>query len=168
MRDYGLPVNETLVVAPYPGGLFVDALPSALSYIFSYFEGNNDERLNLLKARTVPITVRPPTNNGTNGAWVVSLMVSTAQYPDSFKIPTPLSSCTLEPVGRHLFATLAFNTTSFPEMPDFEEACGAITAGPLPTGYTVVNSSWTPTWVLYNSQASKFWTNECWVEVEKA
>lgn len=77
----------------------------------------------------------------------------------------------LERVGFRTLGVLQFNTTAYPQRPDFEEACGALTVT-LPPGYALnASSSWTPTWVLYNGQSGGpggVWENECWVEVTEA
>lgn len=172
VKQYGLPVNETLVVVQVAGGnLYVDAVVAAAQYIIDFFIGSNDERLNILSSRTVPLTIRPP-SPATNNQWLGTMMVSTANYPDSFKIPSPYppsAGTTLQKVGYRLFATIQFTTTTTPEQPDFEEACGAVSAN-LPAGYAVnTTSPWTPTWVLYNGEYEQtLWTNECWLEVTAA
>ena len=77
----------------------------------------------------------------------------------------------LERVGYRTLGVLQFNTTAFPEAPDFEEACGALTVT-LPAGYALNSTStWTPTWVVYNGESGGpggIWNNECWVEVNAA
>ena len=98
-------------------------------------------------------------------------MVSTAQFPDSFKIPNPYPAglAKLVTVGYRKVAVVQFATVGAPEWPDFAEACGGITAGPLPPGYAVNTSSpWSPTWVIYNAENAVNYTNECWMEVMSA
>lgn len=166
IKQYGLPKTETLVVGQVSGGQFyVDALPAGVQYIIDYFQGANDERRNILNARTVPITVRPPTNEG-RSPWTFAMMASTALFPNPFLLPTPLPPTSpLATFGSHLFAVLKFKTDIRPYDKDFILACNTLVAG-LPRQYSVVNSSWTPTWALYNGQATTAnFTNECWVEV---
>jgi len=97
------------------------------------------------------------------------MMVSTAAFPDSSKIPAPaagLPPIQLERVGRRRVAVVQFNTTKFPGQADFDAACGQLAAGPLPRGYVLnMTSSWSPTVVLYSGLLSKLFNNECWMEV---
>ena len=169
IKQYGLPKTETLVVGQVSGNQFyVDALPVGIQYIINYFAGNNDERRSILNARTVPITVRPPTP-GVRTTWTFAMMASTALFPNPILLPTPLlPTQPLATFGSHLFAVIKFKTDIRPYDKDFILACDNLIAA-LPPQYTVLNtsqSSWTPTWALYNNQSTTAnFTNECWLEV---
>lgn len=173
IRQYGLPYNETLInVVTASSTFWPSVLSQALPQIFGYFEGQNDEERVFIQDRAGPAATRVATANNSNAGYVTSLLVSTVAFPDSFKIPNPIvQQLFLERVGFRTFGVIQFNTTSYPEKPDFEEACGALTVT-LPSGYALnVSSSWTPTWVVYNGEVGGpggLWTNECWVEVTQA
>ena len=95
---------------------------SCLQSFFNYMAGSNVEHKDIIaNGRTVPIVIRPQSTLATpSGWWLMSMMISTANYPDVGSIPLPLndSSLYLEPLGLHTFATLDFNFTSQP--PDYE------------------------------------------------
>ena len=82
------------------------------------------------------------------------------------RVPTPNNfEMHLEPVGRRLFAALAFNTTALPSEAEFKDACARLARG-VPKGYSVVSDGWSPTYVLYSPRNAALWTNECWTQVE--
>jgi hypothetical protein len=166
IRSYGLPVNETLFTAQVQG-IYQNALPQGLQLVFSYLSGNNDESRNILTARTTPILAHPvPASN----AWTVSMMVSTAQFPDDFLIPRPSPPTLgrLSRVGARLIAAFQFDTTGAPYAENFEEACGSLN-NTIPSGYVVnATSPFSPTYVLYNAEAAANFTSECWFEVTEA
>lgn len=67
VREIGLPVNETLIVAS-AAGAYLSAVPAAIGTIFSYFTGANDEQRNIATATTVPFVIFPPgPQNAPNG-----------------------------------------------------------------------------------------------------
>lgn len=55
IRQYGLPLNETLIVSQ-TGGVWIDALNVNMVNTITYFSGNNDERLNIIKP-SLPLLV---------------------------------------------------------------------------------------------------------------
>lgn len=134
--------------------------------LVEYFQGDNVGGKNILGSRTTPITMR---NVGDyNLTWVVGMMVSTANFPDTSDIPLPHLPVELEQVGLRSLAVVQFNTTVPPVVADFEEACGKLFASPLPKGlHFNRSSSWSPTYVLYSGEAATFFTNECWAEVTR-
>ena len=167
VREYGLPASATLARAEVISTVYYDALATGVEQLLHYFGGQNAAGKNFLSARTTPITVRNLNDN--NLTYVVSMMVSTAAFPDSAAIPQPSLPVRLESVGRRSIATLQFNTTSPPVEADFDAACGRLLSGGLPKGYAFnLSSSWSPTYVLYNGQAATFFTSECWAEVTAA
>ena len=117
-------------------------------------------------ARTTPISVRNLGNN--NIKYTVSMMVSTAAFPDNSTIPQPQLPVKLENVGQRSIAALQFNTSYPPTAADFVVACEQLFAGRLPKGYKIdTASSWSPSYVFYSGAFATFFTNECWAEVAK-
>jgi hypothetical protein len=164
VRQYGLPESATLARAEVISTVFYSALSTGVQQLLNYFGGENSMRQNILSARTTPITAR--NLNFNNLTWVVSMMVSTAAFPDNATIPRPSLPVKLESVGLRSIAALQFNTTSPPVAADFEAACGSLFSGRLPKGYVFdMASSWSPTYVFYSGQFASFFTSECWAEV---
>ena len=164
IREYGLPVNATLVSAQVDGSDFSEVLTVGVKSLLQYFSDSN-----ILDARTTPITVRDLRDN--NLTYIISMMVSTAMFPDNTTIPQPDLPVMVENIassGLRSIAALQFNTTDPPVTLDFETACGRLLASSLPKGYKFnLASSWSPTYVLYSSVFAEFFTNECWAEVVK-
>lgn len=103
-----------------------------------------------------------------NITYAVSMMVSTADFPDSAAIPGVQLPLRLEPVGLRSIAVAQFNTTSPAVEADFISAWDALRFGQLPKGYALnLTSDWSPTYVLYGGQDALFFTNEVWAEVVK-
>lgn len=171
-REYGRPLNATLAVATQSGLLpYNDALVAGVQNIIAFVEGDNVQRVSLLPARTVPIAVRAP-NSGTFD-YLISMMISTAQFPDPTRIPAPSPPglLTLTPVREHVFAAQAINTTAQPDHDTFLSLCDGLRLGVLRSSKWIINatSSWSPTFVFYNGQNDKtLWTSECWYEVVPA
>lgn len=178
VASFGAPAAETLVTVSGVQDLFFGfaLFDSTLPAIFEYFAGRNSQNASFIaKGRTTPISVRPPRAVGQ--PWNVSMMVSTALFPDASKLPAPtVPSVRLEPVGAHTFATLQFRVNSSeyvvfdsPPFPIFLECDERLAAG-LPAGWKVIaESEWTPAWLLYNNQSFRgVWTAECLAEVSPA
>jgi hypothetical protein len=165
VRSYGAPSNEVLVTVMTPPNFpYGEVLNNSASNIFYYLEIANSEGKNFLADRTVPITVRPPGADG----WLVSMMVSTAAFPDAAKVPTPNNfEMHLESMGPRLMAAYAFNTTALPTEAEFDAACAKVRMS-KPKQYKIKEGLWTPTYVLYSAQRATLWTNECWLEVAAA
>lgn len=166
VRSYGKPATEVLVTDMTPSNFaYGDVLNSSVSNILLYLESANSAGSNFLADRTVPITVRPPGADG----WLVSMMVSTRDFPDPAKVPTPNNfEMHLESMGPRLMAAFAFNTTVLPTEAEFQAACAKVRKS-KPEQYKIVETSlWTPTYVLYLAQRATLWTNECWLEVAAA
>lgn len=163
LRSYGIPASERLVTDMTPPNFpYGEVLNISVSNIFLYLQIANSAGVNILKDRTVPITVRPNTPEG----WLVSMMVSTAAFPLPHLLPTPNNfEMHLEPVGERLFAALAFNTSALPSEREFKAACAELAQG-LPAGRSIVEDGWSPTYVLYSPLDAKIWTNECWMQVK--
>ena len=163
LRSYGSPASERLVTDMTPPNFpYGQVLNISLGNIILYLQRANSAGVDILKDRTVPVTVRPNTKEG----WLVSMMVSTAAFPKPQLLPTPNNfEMHLEPVGERLFASLAFNTTALPSEEEFKVACQALAQG-LPAGRSVVEDGWSPTYVLYSPQRAVLWTNECWLQVK--
>ncbi len=162
IRSYGLPVNETLFTTMVQGS-YVNAIPQGVALIVDFFSGNNDENKNILSARTTPILAHPKASN----VWTVSMMVSTAQFPDNFLIPRPNPPTLgiLELVGKRLIAAFQFESSGLPYSENFEEACGSLN-NTIPSGYVVnATSPYSPTYVIYNAETATNFTSECWFEV---
>ena len=166
VREYGLPANATLVQIHVDGSVFYQVLVDGIQSLLSYFSGDNSQSRNVLDARTTPITVRNVRD--LNLTWIVSMMISTAAFPDISDIPLPNLPVELEQVGLRSLAVVQFNTTSPPVDTDFKAACAQLFASPLPKGYSFnMSSSWSPTYVLYSGEVSTYFTNECWAEVQR-
>ena len=167
IREIGLPASATLVTSPVDGPDFYDDLAAGVELLLQYFGGENSANKNILSARTTPITAR---NLGDkNFSWLVSMMVSTADYPDNTTIPQPSLPVRFENVGARSIAALQFNTTQPPVEADFAAACGRLLSSRLPKTYTFDEaSSWTPTYVFYSGQFASFFSSECWAEVTKS
>ena len=165
VRSYGAPASERLVTDLTPGNFaYGEVLNISLANIILYFNIANSAGKNFLADRTVPITVRPPGSK--EDAWLVSMMVSTAAFPDPQRVPTPNNfEMHLEPVGARLFASLAFNTSALPSEAQFKAACADLARG-VPAGYSIVQEGWSPTFVIYSPADAVLFTNECWVEVK--
>ena len=165
LRSYGVPASERLVTDMTPSNFpYGQVLNISLSNIILYLQTANSAGVDILKDRTVPITVRPPSNSP--DGWLVSMMVSTAAFPKPQLLPTPNNfEMHLEPVGERVFAALAFNTSAIPSEAQFKAACAELERG-LPQGYSVVRDGWSPTYVLYSPQHAVLWTNECWLQVK--
>lgn len=165
VRAYGRPSNEVLVTDMTPSNFqYGDVLNISISNIILYLQSANSAGRDILANRTVPITVRPPGADG----WLVSMMVSTAAFPDPTLVPTPNNfEMHLEPMGARLFAALAFDTGALPSEADFKARCAALAQG-LPPGYRVVQDGWSPTYALYSPRDATRWTSECWQQVEAA
>ena len=162
VREYGLPTAATLAQVRVDDQVFAQARSFGTQLLLEYFVKENHTI-----ERTVPLSVRI-LGDRKNATWLVGLMVSTAQYPDSGDIPAPSQPVELEPVGLRTLAAVQFNTASLPAVEDYDNACGRLFEGPLPKGYAVnMTSSWTPTFVIYSGSASTSYTSECWAEVVK-
>jgi hypothetical protein len=145
LREYGLPINATLVSAHVDGSDFSEVLNVGVQQLLQYFSDNT-----ILNARTTPITVRDLRDN--NLTYIVSMMVSTATFPDNTTIPQPNLPVMLETIGLRSIAALQFNTTDPPVALDFEKACGRLLSSSLPKGYKFdLVSSWSPSYVFYSS-----------------
>lgn len=166
IRSYGIPTNEVLVTDLTPSNFpYGEVLNISVSNILLYLESANSGKVNLLANRTVPITVRPPPSAD---GWLVSMMVSTAAFPDPTLIPTPNNfEMHLEPMAERLFAALAFDTPAVPTEEEFKAACANLTKG-VPSTYSIVEEEWSPTYVLYSPRDAKVFTNECWIQVKAA
>jgi len=164
VREIGLPASAALATVPVDGPDFYDDLAAGVNILLQYFGGENSENKNILSARTTPITVR---NLGDkNFSYLVSMMVSTADFPDNSTIPLPSLPVRLENVGARSVAALQFNTTDPPVEADFAAACGSLLSSRLPKGYTFdASSSWTPTYVFFSGAFASYFTSECWAEV---
>lgn len=135
--------------------MYYDALATGVEQLLRFFGGQNSAGRSFLDARTTPITVRNLNDN--NLTYVISMMVSTAAFPDSAAIPQPSLPVQLESVGLRSIAALQFNTTAPPVEADFDAACGRLLSGSLPKGYAFdTASNWSPTYVLYSGQAATF------------
>lgn len=165
IRAYGRPSTEVLVTDMTPSNFqYGDVLNISVSNIILYLQLANSAGIDILSNRTVPITVRPPGADG----WLVSMMVSTAAFPDPARIPTPNNfEMHLEPMAMRLFATLAFDTDALPSEAVFKARCAEL-AQKLPPGYSIVQDGWSPTYALYSPRDATRWTNECWQQVEAA
>ena len=151
---------------------------SAATDIFAYLGGSNSRNQSIIgNARTVPFIVRPLSSYASPpGFWLLSMLVSPANYPDDSTIPPPNrdSNLVLETLGLHTFATLAFNATKPVGDPDYDAPyftyflrCDAQLASGLPTGWQIKNDSvWTPAWLFYNGATAESWTSACLAEVE--
>lgn len=98
----------------YFEALWIEIGGSAASDIFAYMAGNNARNESIISnARTVPFIVRPLSPYAaTPGSWLLSMLVSPANYPQTSSIPTPNpDDVVLEPLGSHTFATLVFSAT---------------------------------------------------------
>jgi hypothetical protein len=158
-----VPTSETLVTDLTPPNFeYGEVLNISVSNILLYLASANSKRENLLAARTAPITIRPP-----GDAWYVSMMVSTARFPNPAQVPTPNNfEMSLGPVGQRLFAALAFNTSGLPSEAQFKAKCAELVQG-VPKGYSVVDDGWSPTYVLYSARDEELYTNECWQQVNR-
>lgn len=167
VREIGLPASATLVTVPVLGPAFYDDVAAGVEMLLQYFGGANSESKDILSARTTPITAR---NLGDkNFSWLVSMMVSTAAFPDNATIPQPSLPVRFENVGTRSVAALQFNTTAPPVEADFDAACGSLLSSRLPKGYAFDEaSSWTPAYVFFTGQFASFFTSECWAEVTKS
>lgn len=167
VREYGMPANATLASIHVDSPEFYDVLTVGLQTLLQFFGGDNAKNEDILSSRTTPITVR---NLGKfNLTWEVSMMVSTASFPDASTIPAPSLPVELENVGLRSIAVLQFNTTAPPIAADFDAACGRLLSGRLPKGYSFnTTSSWSLAYALYNGVAATFFTSECWAEVVHA
>ena len=164
VRSYGSPSSEVLVTDLTPSNFaYGDVLNISVSNILLYLELANSAGKDILANRTVPITVRPPP--GADG-WLVSMMVSTAAFPDPALVPTPNNfEMHLEPMRERLFAALAFKTASLPSEAEFKARCAELAQG-LPPGYSVLEDGWSPTYALYSPRDATLWTSECWLQVK--
>jgi hypothetical protein len=165
VRSYGTPSSETLVTDFTPSNFpYGEVLNISVSNILLYLAVANAARVNILANRTVPITIRPPTANP--DGWLVSMMVSTAAFPNPALIPTPNNfEMHLEPMAQRLFAALTFDTDALPSEEEFKAKCAELAQG-VPEGYSSVEEGWTPTYVLYSPRDATRWTSECWVQVK--
>jgi len=159
IREYGLPLNATLASVHVDGTDFYEVLSTGVQQLLQYFG-------NMLDARTTPISMRNLRDN--NITFVISMMISTATFPDNTTIPQPDLPVMLENVGVRTIATLQFNTTDPPVYTDFETACNRLLAGSLPKGYKFnMASTWSLAYIFYSSTFAEYFTNECWAEVVK-
>ena len=158
ISTFGLPAAATLISATLPPSLFFrDALFGGVYSIFGYMSGNNANHSNIIKtARTVPLIVRPLSPySSPPDSWVVSMLVSTAEFPVASGIPAASPPNVLEPLAQHTFATLDFAHTPQPPLydpPDFPYFldCGSALAAGLPGGWAIkADSIWTPAWLIF-------------------
>jgi len=138
--------------------------------VLNYFAGANDQQRDISAAKTAPFAVIPPAASSGTGTYVAHLQVSPAQFPDDFLIPrpNPNTGVALSRVSDNLelVASFAFNTTGFPYLENFQEACGVIRNETLPKGYAINTTSLcSPAYVFYNGQAAVNFTSECWWSV---
>jgi hypothetical protein len=166
IRAYGTtPTNASLVSAP-GGGAYLQAVQGSIANALNYFAGQNDEQRNILPARIVPFAITPR-----SGAYVAHIGISPEQFPDNFLIPRPVVpsvTVTLVSANLGLIAAFQFNTTGFPYLENFQEACGAIQNSTLPRGYGIdANHPFSPTYVFYNGMNAADFQCECWMAVVK-
>jgi hypothetical protein len=165
VRSYGNGPNATFAVATARSS-YSQGIQQAIAGLINYFSGANDEQRNIISARTTPIAI----TIGGGSTWTAHMEVSPTQFPDAFLIPRPNPGVVLEKVDDDLglIAVFQFNTTGFPYLENFEEACGVIQNSTIPGGYVVnTTNAWSPTYVFYNGQASTLFTSECWMAVYK-
>ena len=221
IRQYGFPGNASFVTASVgPQSPYLQGVQGSIASALNYFSGQNDEQRNILSARIVPFAINPP--GPSNGAWSANIGISTLAFPDDFLIPRPNPrsgvsvvrlaaaprcsvACAAHPPfppthtqslvssNINLIASFAFNTTGFPYLENFQEACGVIQNSTLPPGYAVnTTNAWSPTYVFCaygarlgdlaastphsphcppllkdNGMAAVNFTSECWMAVYK-
>jgi len=180
ISDYGLPSSETLITVAtnssvwYSQALFT--LGGGFYDVFLYLTQADI----IANARTVPFIIRPlnPLASPPN-FWLTSLLISTANYPDPAKIPQPnvtnQGQPRLELVGSHTFATLDFNFSNppgdrfqYPPYFTYFLKCDEDLQAGLPNGWHVIQSVWTPSWLIYNGENyNGTWNCRCLAEVER-
>ena len=167
VRSYGHPSSEVLVTDLTPSNFpYGDVLTDSVSNIILFLQSANSAGRDILANRTVPITIRPPQAAGSSDGWYVSMMVSTAAFPDPALVPTPNNfEMHLEPMSARLFAALAFDTAALPSEAEFKAKCAELAQG-LPLGYSIVEDGWSPAYALYSPRDATRWTNECWLQVK--
>ena len=171
IKQYGILSNEILIESVVSGDVTVyqEAINLGAYEIFTYLSGDNNQKLNIEKARTVPLILRKP-NIGTKHNWLLNMMIATSQYPNTTSIPIPtIYNTTLQLFHEHLFAVNYKHSTESPQPSDLDTLCQELMKN-IPSTYTILPSNetaWSNAHIYYNTRDSTGpYDYECWMEVK--
>ena len=169
VRAYeGADAEAHVVTSAAPGSVnpYQEALMLTSFYVIYYFTNHS-----LAAARTVPLTLRPPTA-GANNAWVAQMALAPSLWPPGSTPPPPLAPTEVTPRGRATLAALRVTLQQPPQPSDFDALCARLRAGvqaELPAWSVDEASPITPTPARYSGELwDGPWEVECWVGVAKA
>jgi hypothetical protein len=152
--------------APATITVYQEALMMTAFYVIDYFTNRS-----LTDARTVPLTLRPPTP--THNEWVGQMALAPSKWPPGSKPPPPPYAPTrVAPLGDVTLAALRATMQSSPQPSDFDALCARLRAAvpkELPAWRVDEASPVSPTHARYYSQEWEGpWLVECWVGVVAA
>jgi hypothetical protein len=147
--------------------VYQEALELTTFGVLDYFTN----RSSTLSARTVPLTLRPPTP--AHNEWVGQMALAPSKWPPGSKPPPPPYAPTrVAPLGDVTLAALRATMQSSPQPSDFDALCARLRAAvpkELPAWRVDEASPVSPTHARYFSQEWEGpWLVECWVGVVAA
>ena len=169
VRAYtGASAKAFAVSYPAPATIttYQEALELASFYIIEYFVNKS-----IADARTVPLTLRPPTP--AHNEWVAQMALAPSRWPPGSKPPPPPYAPTaVGPLGAETLAALRVTMQQSPQPSDFDALCARLRAAvpkELPAWKVDEASPVSPTHARYDgSDWEGPWLIECWVGVVAA
>ena len=168
VRAYADASAEAFVVsaaAPPTVTVYQEALELTTFSVIEYFANKS-----LAQARTVPLTLRPPTP--WHNEWVAQMALAPSMWPPGSKPPAPFAPAEVAPLGDVTLAALRATLQYSPEPSDFDDLCAQLRAAvpkELPAWKVDEASPISPTHARYDGRDWEGpWLVECWVGVVAA
>lgn len=151
--------------APPTVTVYQEALELTTFYVIDYLTNKS-----LVDARTVPLTLRPPTP--THNEWLAQMALAPTRWPPGSTPPAPFAPIEVAPLGDVTLAALRATLQFSPQPADFDHLCAQLrTAVPkeLPAWKVDEASPISPTHARYDGRDwGGPWLVECWVGVVAA
>ena len=181
LREYsGNALGSTLVTYNASDSIttYQEALMLTTFYVIEYFTGGgNALNKSLINDRTVPLLLRPPTNQ--NNEWLATMALSPSKYPSKSHPPLPIpgpSGVILKKVSDGSapiqIAVQRADLSQDPQPSDFDTLCSKLQASvkvQLPNWKIDETSEYTYSHARYYTEIffGSYWTCECWARVSK-
>jgi hypothetical protein len=151
--------------APATITVYQEALELTTFCVIDYFTNKT-----LTDARTVPLTLRPPTP--THNEWAAQMALAPSRWPPGSKPPAPYAPSKIAPLGDVTLAALRATLQGPPQPADFDKLCAQLRAAvrkELPAWKVDETSPISPTHArYYGLEWEGPWVVECWVGVVAA